>query len=181
MEEENGKLAESETTNPPETAPVLPPRLPDAPEVPISRWKKWGADSVKAMLALLMLALGVAVWWQPPLVAAKSPSVSYTFQGKVFRDAELYAPLSVPTRYYIRLPHELARRYCWFAVDRRREVAALTKEPERRIFGHYAIRRGDPLGQDLEFTKIDGLEWRVGFYADSVVFSNAILCVRLEK
>ena len=46
---------------------------------------------------------------------------------------------------------------------------------------HYAIRRGDPLGQDLEFTKIDGLEWRVGFYADSVVFSNAILCVRLEK
>ena len=129
MEEENGKLAESETPNPPETAPVLPPRLPDAPEVPISRWKKWGADSVKAVLALLMLALGVAVWWQPPLVAAKSPSVSYTFQGKVFRDAELYAPLSVPTRYYIRLPHELARRYSWFAVDRRREVAALSKEP----------------------------------------------------
>lgn len=145
------------------------------------RWKRWCADVIKATAALFVLVLAAAIWYQPPLFRSASPTVSYTFQGKIFTDATLYRPLAMPTRYYIRLPHELARRYAWFAVDRRREVVALLeKPPHRRFFNAYAVRRGDPFGLDLEFTKIDGLEWQVAFHDQSVVFSNAILSVRLD-
>lgn len=147
---------------------------------PVTRWKKWGADTVKVVLALIFLVLAIVIWYQPPLVKTDFPNVSYRFQGKLFKDAQLYRPLSVPTRFYICLPHELARRYRWFAVDRRREVAALAAEPGHRLFNLYAIRRGDPLGLDLEFTKIDGHEWRVAFEPDAIHFSNAVLSVTLD-
>lgn len=145
-----------------------------------SRWKKWGADSIKFGLALLVLILGLAIWFQPPLVTATKPYVTYTFQGRVFDDATLYRPLAIPTRFYVKLPHELARRYQWFSIDLRREVVALAEEPKRRFLSAYAVRRGDPLGLDLEFTKIDGLEWNVNFFRESIVFSNTILRVQLD-
>lgn len=146
----------------------------------VSRWKKWGADSIKFGLALAVLILGLAIWFQPPLVTASKPFVTYTFQGQKFEDATLYRPLAIPTRFYVKLPHELARRYQWFSIDLRREVVALSQEPERRFFNAFAVRRGDSLGLDLEFTKIDGLEWNVNFLRESIVFSNAILRVRLD-
>ncbi len=157
---------------------VRPPAL--FPDVPQTRWKKWGWDIVKVVLACSLLIVGAAIWYQPPMITVKSPYVTYVFQGKTFTDATLYRPLAVPSRYYIQLPHELARRYAWFAVDRRREIAAWTQPPPRRFFKAYAIRRGDPLGMDLEFTKIDGLEWNVAFHPASIVFSNAVLTVRID-
>lgn len=146
----------------------------------VSRWKKWGADSLKVFFAIAFFVFGIFVWFQPPMYQADTPVVRYTFQGRTFSDAILYRPLSVPTRFYVKLPHELARRYLWFSIDLRREVVALAEEPTRRFFQFYAIRRGDPLGLDLEFTKIDGLEWRVDFQPQSIIFSNKILSVRLD-
>ena len=147
---------------------------------PVSRWKKWGADLVKVALAFILLILAIIIWYQPPMIKADFPNVTYRFQGRTFTDAQLYRPLAVPTRFYIRLPHELARRYRWFTVDRRREIAALSEEPSRHFFNLYAIRRSDPLGLDLEFTKIDGYEWRVAFEPKEIVFSNAVLSIRLD-
>lgn len=179
MDEEEQR-EEAVAGNPEErTEQSVRPAMP-FPDVPQTRWKKWGWDIVKVVLACSLLILGAIIWYQPPMVTVKSPYVTYIFQGKTFTDATLYRPLAIPTRFYIKLPHELARRYAWFAVDRRREIAAWAQPPTRRFFNAYAIRRSDPLGMDLEFTKIDGLEWNVGFYPESIVFSNAVLTVRID-
>ena len=86
----------------------------------------------------------------------------------------------MPTRYYIEVPRQLANRYTWFAVDRRREVAALSEEPRHLFLGKKAIKRSDPLGLDLEFRKLDHSEWQVHFFDDAIVFSNDVLTVRLD-
>jgi len=124
--------------------------------------------------------MAAAIWYKPPLVRADYPYLSYVFRGRRATDAMLYRPLAMPTRYYIALPEKLAGRYQWFAVDRRREVAALTTAPAHRFLGKPAIKRSDPLGLDLEFRKLDGSEWRIGFFEDAIVFSNAVLTVRLD-
>ncbi len=131
-------------------------------------------------MALAVIGVAVAVWYQPPLILADFPYVSYQFVGQTFTDAQLFRPLAMPTRYYIRLPKKLADRYEWFAVDRRREVAALTVAPHHRFLGRDAVKRSDPLGLDLEFRKLDHAEWQVFFLKDAIVFSNTVLTVRMD-
>jgi hypothetical protein len=144
------------------------------------RWRRWAPDLAKAAAALAVVGVAAAIWYQPPLVRASFPYVTYAFGGQRFEDAALYRPLAMPTRYYVALPRKLAGRYEWFAVDRRREVVALAEAPRRRGMGMPAVRRSDPLGLDLEFRKLDGSEWRIGFFEDAIVFSNAVLAVRLD-
>lgn len=144
------------------------------------RMRRWLPDLAKVALALAVIAVAAAIWYQPPLILADFPYVSYAFQGQRATDAQLFRPLAMPTRYYIALPRQLAGRYQWFAVDRRREVAALTEQPRHRFLGRPAIKRSDPLGLDLEFRKLDGSEWRIFFFEDSIVFSNALLTVRMD-
>ena len=146
----------------------------------VPRWRRWLPDLVKAALALAVIGVAAAIWYQPPLVKAGFPYVSYTFRGQPAERAVLFRPLAMPTRYYVALPERLAERYHWFAVDRRREVVALAEAPQRRILGRPAIRRSDPLGLDLEFRTLDGSEWRIFFLEDAIVFSNALLSVRLD-
>ncbi len=146
----------------------------------VPRWRRWLPDLVKAALALAVIGVAAAIWYQPPLVRAAFPYVSYTFRGQRAEGAMLFRPLAMPTRYYVALPERLAERYHWFAVDRRREVVALAEAPQRRILGRPAIRRSDPLGLDLEFRTLDGSEWRIFFLDDAIVFSNALLSVRLD-
>ncbi|MEI7901241.1 MAG: hypothetical protein WCK89_13395 [bacterium] len=135
---------------------------------------------LKVSMALAVIGVAVAVWYQPPLILADFPYVSYQFVGQTFTDAQLFRPLAMPTRYYIRLPKKLADRYEWFAVDRRREVAALTVAPHHRFLGRDAVKRSDPLGLDLEFRKLDHAEWQVFFLKDAIVFSNTVLTVRMD-
>jgi len=144
------------------------------------RWRRWMPDLIKVALALVVIGIAAAIWYQPPLVKAHFPYVSYVFFGQRFEDAVLLRPLAMPTRYYVALPEKLADRYQWFAVDRRREVVALTEAPRHRALGLQAIRRSDPLGLDLEFRKLDGSEWQIAFLDDAIVFSNALLTVRLD-
>lgn len=146
----------------------------------VPRWRRWLPDLAKAALALAVIGIAAAIWYQPPLVKAGFPYVSYTFRGQRAEGAMLFRPLAMPTRYYVALPERLAERYHWFAVDRRREVVALAEAPQRRILGRPAIRRSDPLGLDLEFRTLDGSEWRIFFLDDAIVFSNALLAVRLD-
>ncbi len=127
-----------------------------------------------------MIGIAAAIWYKPPLTLADFPYVSYQFQGQTLADAQLFRPLAMPTLYYIRLPKKLADRYEWFAVDRRREVVALALAPSHRFLGHDAIKRSEPLGLDLEFRKLDHTEWQVFFLKDAVVFSNAVLAVRMD-
>lgn len=173
--------APDETQAPPETAPSGETDLRDAARPPIAhpRRRIW-PDLIKVLLAIVVIAVGVVVWYQPLLIDASYPYVSYAFEGKTATDAKLYRPLAMPTRYYIELPRQLANRYQWFAVDRRREVAALTEAPKHRLLGQSAIKRSDPLGLDLEFRKLDGSEWQVHFFPDAIVFSNAALTVRMD-
>ncbi len=160
-------------TPPAPTTPVPPPRA--------SRLRRLLPDLAKAVVSVAVLALAAAIWHQPPLIEASFPRLTYHHNGQTFADARIFRPLAMPTRYYIALPRPIAAHYEWFAVDRRREVAALmTAPPSHRSFGLSAIRRGDPLGLDLEFKKLDGSEWQVHFLDDEIVFSNAVLCVRLD-
>ncbi len=173
-----GAAAEGELPDrQPTTAGQEPPLVPLPPP---GRLRRWLPDLIKAALALGVISIGAAIWYQPPLTLADFPYVSYHFQGQTFTDAQLFRPLAMPTRYYIRLPKKLAARYEWFAVDRRREVAALTLAPDHRFLGRDAIKRSDPLGLDLEFRKLDHSEWQVHFLADAIVFSNAVLTVRMD-
>ena len=145
-----------------------------------SRLRRWMPDLIKVALALAVIGFAAAIWYKPPLIRASFPYVSYQFKGQRANDVVLYRPLAMPTRYYIALPRKLAGRYEWFAVDRRREVVALTEAPPYRALGRPAIKRSDPLGLDLEFRKLDGSEWQIHFFEDSIVFSNALLTVRMD-
>lgn len=142
--------------------------------------RRWGIDLAYSTAALAVIVVGAVIWYQPPLFRAKFPRVTYSFLGKTCADAELFRPLAMPTRYYVKLPHELKKQYRWFSVDRRREICAICQPPARKTFGAPAIRRSDPLGLDLEFRHMDNSEWRIGFFDDSIVFSNAVLCIRLD-
>ncbi len=138
-------------------------------------------DVIKGVVALLLVSLAVAILLKPPLLKSDSPRVSYTFNGNTYTNAVLYRPLAMPTRYYIELPETLAGRYRCFAVDRRREVAALmTHELNQTLFGFRAIKRSDPLGMDLEFRHLDNSVWNVAFLPETILFSNDVLSVRLE-
>ena len=137
-------------------------------------------DLLKVAAALAVIAMAVAIWYEPPLIFASHPYVSYTFGGQTATDAKLYRPLAMPTRYYIELPYQLMGRYTWFAVDRRREVVALSDEPQHVFLGRRAIKRSEPLGLDLEFRKLDHSEWQVHFFSDAIIFSNSVLAVRLD-
>ena len=131
-------------------------------------------------MAIAVIGIAAFIWYKPPLIRARFPYLSYRYEGVWLTDAALYRPLAMPTRYYIGLPRQLAERYTWFAVDRRLEVAALTEAPRHRFLGRNAIKRSDPLGLDLEFRKLDHSEWQVHFFTDAIVFSNAVLTVRLD-
>ncbi len=147
---------------------------------PASRVRRLLPDIVKVTLAFACIGVAAVIWYKPPLVIANYPRVTYRYNGEWVEDATLYRPLAMPTRYYVALPQKLAGRYEWFAIDRRREVVALAEEPKMRLMGRKVIKRGDPLGLDLEFRKIDGYEWRIFFYEDMIVFSNAVLSVHLD-
>lgn len=173
--------------------------MPEPPEQPMKRIEQpggpveqppgrrirpfceWGLDAGIAFVSLAAIILGAVVWFQPPLFRSSSPRATYSFLGKTCGDALVYRPVAMPTRYYIKLPYELQKTYRWFSVDLRREVCAIFPGPSRSFFGVPAIRRSDPLGLDLEFRHLDNSEWRVGFFKDSIVFSNAVLSVRLEN
>jgi len=157
------------------------PPSPGLPPVPRKdRSPRMLSDLIKVAVALAVIAIAVAIWYEPPLIFASHPYVSYTFGGQTATDARLYRPLAMPTRYYIELPYQLMNRYTWFAVDRRREIVALSDEPHHTFWGRKAIRRSDPLGLDLEFRKLDHSEWQVHFLADTIIFSNSVLAVRLD-
>jgi hypothetical protein len=150
------------------------------PVVRASRLRRALPDIAKVVLAFAVIGVAALIWYKPPLIVADYPCVTYRHGGEWMEDATLYRPLAMPTRYYVGLPRKLAGRYEWFAVDRRREVVALAEEPRRRLMGRKAIKRGEPLGLDLEFRKIDGSEWQIFFFDKSIVFSNAVLAVRLD-
>jgi hypothetical protein len=138
-------------------------------------------DVIKVAVALLLICVALAILLKPPLLKSDFPRVSYTFSGTTYTNAILYRPLAMPTRYYIQLPEKLAGRYQTFAVDRRREVAALmTNELNQTLLGLPAIKRGDPLGMDLEFRHLDDSVWHVFFLPETILFSNAVLTVRLD-
>lgn len=176
--------AEVDLPSPPvvtaETPVVAQPAQPKRDAQPQSRLRRWLPDLIKVAAALAVIGVAAAIWYKPPLTLADFPYVSYQFEGRTFTDARLLRPLAMPTRYYIRLPKKLADRYEWFAVDRRREVAALTIAPPHRFLGLDAIKRSDPLGLDLEFRKMDHSEWQVHFLPDAIVFSNAVIAVRMD-
>lgn len=177
--EDGGNTAENGAVEGPPSEET-PKKPAPVPVVPASRLRRALPDLIKVVFALVVIGVAAAIWYQPPLIKRDFPRVTYRFGGEWLADAALYRPLAVPTRYYVGLPRKLAGRYQWFAVDRRREVAALAEEPKRRIMGRKVIKRGEPLGLDLEFRKLDGSEWKVFFFEDSIVFSNAVLAVRLD-
>ena len=166
------------------TSPVATESPPWSPALPPpkkkGRLQRLIPDLIKVAAAFAVIFIAGAIWYKPPLILASRPYVSYTFGGQEATDAKLYRPLAMPTRYYIELPRQLANRYTWFAVDRRREVAALSEEPRHLFLGKKANKRSDPLGLDLEFRKLDHSEWQVHFFDDAIVFSNDVLTVRLD-
>jgi len=172
--------AEHAKTGPQGCSPTPATPEPSQPPPPQGRFRRLLPDLIKSIAALAVIGLACAIWFKPPLYQTSHPYVSYTFNGQTFKDATLYRPLAMPTRYYVELPHPLTNRYVWFAIDRRREVAALAEEPRHRLLGLRAIKRSDPLGLDLEFRKLDHSEWQVHFFDTAIVFSNVFLTVRLD-
>ena len=202
MPADTPSMPESKVKVEDEAAPDILPALPEADKVEtemgdqqpvvatpplletdsrITHWLKlpW-VDLVWFLIALVFMVVAVFIWFKPLLLRSQFPYVSYSVNGVWKYDAQLYRPLAMPTRYYIGLPEVVAQHYQWFAVDRRSEIVALATKPDSSVFGGQAIRRGDPLGVDLEFRKIGDSEWQIAFLPEAIVFSNAVLCVRLD-
>lgn len=138
-------------------------------------------DVLKGVIAFIVIIMALVILLTPPLVQSDFPKVTYSYNGTTYTNASLYRPLAMPNRYYIALPEKIAERYQYFAVDRRREVATLmTNTLSRSIFGMPVIKRSDPMGMDLEFRHLDNSEWRVSFLPETILFSNAVLAVRLD-
>lgn len=158
-----------------------PTTNPQGIDKPASRVLRLLPDVLKVAGALIVISVALIILVTPPLVRSNFPKVTYLYNGVTYTNATLYRPLAMPNRYYIALPEKIADRYQVFAVDRRREVATLmTNTPSRTILGMPAIKRSDPMGMDLEFRHLDNSEWRVTFLREAILFSNAILAVRLD-
>ena len=157
------------------------PVQPQSAGVPTSRFRYILPDVLKVAGALIVISVALVILLNPPLIRSEFPKVTYSYNGQTYTNAVLYRPLAMPTRYYIALPEKIADRYQLFAVDRRREVATLmTNDLSRTFLGMPAIKRGDPLGLDLEFRHLDNSEWQVFFLPEAIHFSNAVLAVRLD-
>ena len=156
-------------------SPVTPPVAP-APKRRAS-----GVDLLVALLSLVGLILGIFIWYQPPLVEISSPTVECRYLGEPIKDVKLYTPLSMPARYYVKLPRELRKRYQWFSVDLRREICAISEPPTHTFLGWHAVRRSEPLGLDLEFRHLDDSEWHINFSDERIAFTNAVLSVELKN
>jgi hypothetical protein len=154
---------------------------PQGVDMSVSWVRRMLPDVLKVAGALIVISVALVILLTPPLVRSDFPKVTYSYNGTTYTNATLYRPLAMPTRYYIALPEKIADRYQFFAVDRRREVATLmTNTLFRTIFGMPAIKRTDPMGLDLEFRHLDNSEWRVSFLPEAILFSNAVLAVRLD-
>jgi hypothetical protein len=148
---------------------------------PVSGVRRLLPDVLKVAGSLIVISVALVILLAPPLVQSDFPKVTYSYNGTTYTNAILYRPLAMPNRYYIALPEKIADRYQVFAVDRRREVAALmTNTLSRTILGLPFIKRTDPMGMDLEFRHLDNSEWRVSFLPGTVLFSNAVLAIRLD-
>jgi hypothetical protein len=138
-------------------------------------------DVLKGASAFIVIIMALVILLIPPLVKSDFPKVTYSYNGTTYTNATLYRPLAMPNRYYIALPEKMAERYQYFAVDRRREVATLmTNTLSRTILGMPVIKRSDPMGLDLEFRHLDSSEWQVFFLPETILFSNAVLAIRLD-
>lgn len=166
QEQQQKVAAETELETPP---PVLIP-------------KRKLSDKIAVVLAGIVFALSVWIWIFPPLQPVSSPIAGYALGTNEVRQASVYRPVAVPARYYIELPETVLGQFQWFMVDFRSEVAARLKEPvSRRRFGLLSVNRSGDRGEDLEFRKIDGDEWRVSFSGGDALFSNSLLRVELKR
>lgn len=149
---------------------------------PVLIRKRRLSDKIAVVLAAVVFALSVWVWIFPPLQPVSSPTAVYALGTNEVRQANVYRPVAVPARYYIELPETVLEQYRWFMVDFRSEVASRLREPiSRRRFGFLSVNRSGDRGEDLEFRKIDGDEWRVSFFEGTAVFSNSLLRVELKR
>ena len=188
MKKKDKKPPKEQTPAVAEPSNAVPLPIPDAPTsaslpdpLPKSRLRRLLPDILKVAVALLIISVALVILIKPPLLKSDFPLVTYIFNGNTYTNAILYRPLAMPSRYYVQLPETLAGRYRTFAVDRRREVAAvMTNELNQTLFGIPAIKRSDPLGMDLEFRHLDNSVWNVFFLPETILFSNAVLTVRLD-
>jgi len=149
---------------------------------PVLIRKRKLSDKIAVVLAGIVFALSAWVWIFPPLQPVSYPVALYTVGTNEVRQATVYRPVAVPARYYIELPETVLEHYQWFLVDFRSEVAARLKEPiSNRRLGMLSVSRSGDRGEDLEFRKIDGDEWRVGFSGGNAVFSNSVLRIELKR
>ncbi len=174
---------ESSGSESPEISVSIIPLTTELPGtgLPVNRFRWLLPDVLKGAGACIVVIVALVILITPPLIQSDFPKVSYSYNGNTYTNALLYRPLAMPTRYYIALPEKIADRYQYFAVDRRREVATLmTNTLSRTIFGMPVVKRSDPMGLDLEFRHFDNSEWQVFFLPETILFSNAVLTVRLD-
>jgi len=97
-----------------------------------SRLRRMLPDIIRVTLALTVIGVGAAIWWKPPLLTASFPITTYKYKRGPVKEALLYRPLAMQERYYVKLPEKLENRYEWFAIDRRRRLWLLRKNPNIR-------------------------------------------------
>lgn len=149
---------------------------------PVVIRKRRLSDKVAVVLASIVFALSTWIWIFPPLQPVTAQTAVYFVGTNEVARANVYRPIAVPARYYIQLPEMVLGQYQWFMVDFRSEVAARLKEPiSSQWLGLLSVSRSGDRGEDLEFRKIDGDEWRVSFIGEDAVFSNSLLRIEFKR
>jgi hypothetical protein len=131
-------------------------------------------------LTLFILFLGLLTALRRPLLPSRQFVATYSIDGFVHKDAEIFTPLFMRRLYYIRLPALAGTRYEFFLADFRRHVVSKPHRPRMTPLGFRTIHSDQPFGIDLLFPKIEDT-WTVSFDSSGVAFSNNTIDVKLTK
>jgi hypothetical protein len=132
---------------------------------------------------VVALALGVTLgllWYAPPLRGSSDYTVRYAVDGVAHKDAQLFRPLGISSRYYLFIPSPSTPQYQWIVVDFDRRVAAVPLFGVTCPCGSPCVHRGQALGVLLTDPKTED-HWDVGFSKTSVHLSNRAISITLTR
>ena len=141
--------------------------------------RKWRI--ILGCVGLILASIFVALLWlAPPLLRSSNYTVSYVVDGLEFDDAEVFKPLGISSRYYVRFPSAKNRFYRWIGIDFERGVAAMAFLTEESFWGTPSIRRDQRVGLLLTNGKL-GEDWQVSVTRDVVNLVSSRMSVMMER
>ncbi len=141
--------------------------------------RKWRIILGCVGLILASIFVGL-LWFAPPLLRSSNYTVSYVVDGLEFDDAEVFKPLGISSRYYVRFPSAKNRFYRWIGIDFERGIAAIPLFPVKCPCGSPCIHRDQAFGIHLTSGKMES-DWRVSVTRENVNLISSEMSVTIIR